>query len=123
MPTGKTARFLLVAEIASIACCCCLHLAEVYPPWYRSIDHCIDSSLKWHLITFPSLEGTAASTRTCLQLEYDDYTNPIKLKKNEFMLNCLNHLQSSIDLSTDPGLKSHLITIPSSEEIAASTRI
>jgi hypothetical protein len=30
MPTGKIARFLLVAEIASIACCC-LHLAEEVP--------------------------------------------------------------------------------------------
>jgi hypothetical protein len=29
-PTGKIARFLLVAEMESIAC---LHLAEVYPLW------------------------------------------------------------------------------------------
>jgi hypothetical protein len=39
------------------------------------------------------------------------------------MLNCLNkHQQSSIDLSTDPGLKLHLITIPSSEGTTASSR-
>jgi hypothetical protein len=55
MPTGKSARFLLVAEIESIACCC-LHLAEVYPLWYRSIDLSTDPGLKSHLITFPSTE-------------------------------------------------------------------
>jgi hypothetical protein len=53
MPTEKIDQFLLVAAIESIACCC-LHLAEVYPLWYRSLDLSIDPGLKSHLITFPS---------------------------------------------------------------------
>jgi hypothetical protein len=33
---------------------CCLHFAEVYSLWYRSIDVSTDPGLKSHLITFPS---------------------------------------------------------------------
>jgi hypothetical protein len=40
-----------------------LHLAEVYPLWYRSIDLSTDPGLKSHLITFLSSEETTASTR------------------------------------------------------------
>jgi hypothetical protein len=50
-PLGKAARFLLVAEIASIACRC-LHLAEVYPSWYKCIDLSTDPGLKSHLISY-----------------------------------------------------------------------
>jgi hypothetical protein len=42
------------------------------------------------LITFPSSEWTAVSTRIFIQLEYNDFTNHINHKKNEFVLNCLN---------------------------------
>jgi hypothetical protein len=74
----KSARFLLVAEIERIAC---LHHAEVYPLWYRSIDLSTDPGLKSHLITFPSSKGTAVSIITFLQLECNGYTNHINHKK------------------------------------------
>jgi hypothetical protein len=54
MSTGKIARFLLVAEITRIAC---LHFAQAYPLWYRSIDLSTDPGLKSHLISIPSSEG------------------------------------------------------------------
>jgi hypothetical protein len=38
------------------------------------------------LITFPSSQGTATSTRTFIQLQYNDYTNHINQKK---MSSCL----------------------------------
>jgi hypothetical protein len=50
MLTGKIARFLLAAAIENIAC---MHLAEVYPLWYRSIDFSTDPGLKLHQIAFP----------------------------------------------------------------------
>jgi hypothetical protein len=44
------------------------------------------SRLKSHLIAFPSLEKTAASTRTFIQLEYNEYTNHINRKKMSLCL-------------------------------------
>jgi hypothetical protein len=85
MPTGKIVRFLLVAVIEHISCCC-LHLAEAYPLGYRSIDLSTDPGLKSHWITFPCSEWTAASTKISKLLDYNECTNHVNHKK---MRSCL----------------------------------
>jgi hypothetical protein len=50
------------------------------------VDLSIDPGLKSHLIAFPSLEEADASSRTFIQLEYNEYTNHINHKKMSLCL-------------------------------------